>query len=618
MRLPLLYSKINKGDYVMSIDQSKIRNFSIIAHIDHGKSTLADCILQLTNAVTSREMKAQLLDNMDLERERGITIKLNAVQLKYKAEDGEEYLLHLIDTPGHVDFTYEVSRSLAACEGAVLVVDAAQGVEAQTLANVYLALDNNLEIIPVINKIDLPSADPQRVITEIEDVIGLPAVDAPLISAKTNLNIKEVLERVVRDIPAPSGSIDHPTQALIFDSLYDSYRGVIVLIRIVEGKIRVGDHIRFLATNAVYEVLEVGVNAPNEIKKDQLVTGEVGWISASIKSIHDVNVGDTITTLENESNISLTGYRKLKPMVFCGIYPIDNRRYDDLKDALEKMQLSDSALMFEPETSQALGFGFRCGFLGLLHMDVIEERLEREFNLDLIATAPSVIYQVYLTDATIVEIENPSNLPNMQLISKIEEPYVTVTLMSPTGFIGPIMELCQVKRGEYQNIVYIDDSRVNIIYEIPLSEIIYDFFDKLKSVTKGYASFDYELLGYKESKLVKMDILLNGEIVDALSSIVHKDFAYRRGKIICDKLKEIIPRQMFEVPVQAAINSKVIARTTIKALRKNVLAKCYGGDISRKKKLLEKQKEGKKRMKAVGSVEIPQEAFMAVLSVDEE
>jgi len=614
----LLYSKINKGDYVMSIDQSKIRNFSIIAHIDHGKSTLADCILQLTNAVTSREMKAQLLDNMDLERERGITIKLNAVQLKYKAEDGEEYLLHLIDTPGHVDFTYEVSRSLAACEGAVLVVDAAQGVEAQTLANVYLALDNNLEIIPVINKIDLPSADPQRVITEIEDVIGLPAVDAPLISAKTNLNIKEVLERVVRDIPAPSGSIDHPTQALIFDSLYDSYRGVIVLIRIVEGKIRVGDHIRFLATNAVYEVLEVGVNAPNEIKKDQLVTGEVGWISASIKSIHDVNVGDTITTLENESNISLTGYRKLKPMVFCGIYPIDNRRYDDLKDALEKMQLSDSALMFEPETSQALGFGFRCGFLGLLHMDVIEERLEREFNLDLIATAPSVIYQVYLTDATIVEIENPSNLPNMQLISKIEEPYVTVTLMSPTGFIGPIMELCQVKRGEYQNIVYIDDSRVNIIYEIPLSEIIYDFFDKLKSVTKGYASFDYELLGYKESKLVKMDILLNGEIVDALSSIVHKDFAYRRGKIICDKLKEIIPRQMFEVPVQAAINSKVIARTTIKALRKNVLAKCYGGDISRKKKLLEKQKEGKKRMKAVGSVEIPQEAFMAVLSVDEE
>ena len=602
----------------MSIDQSKIRNFSIIAHIDHGKSTLADCILQLTNAVTSREMKAQLLDNMDLERERGITIKLNAVQLKYKAEDGEEYLLHLIDTPGHVDFTYEVSRSLAACEGAVLVVDAAQGVEAQTLANVYLALDNNLEIIPVINKIDLPSADPQRVITEIEDVIGLPAVDAPLISAKMNLNIKEVLERVVRDIPAPSGSINHPTQALIFDSLYDSYRGVIVLIRIVEGKIRVGDHIRFLATNAVYEVLEVGVNAPNEIKKDQLVTGEVGWISASIKSIHDVNVGDTITTLENESNISLTGYRKLKPMVFCGIYPIDNRRYDDLKDALEKMQLSDSALMFEPETSQALGFGFRCGFLGLLHMDVIEERLEREFNLDLIATAPSVIYQVYLTDATIVEIENPSNLPNMQLISKIEEPYVTVTLMSPTGFIGPIMELCQVKRGEYQNIVYIDDSRVNIIYEIPLSEIIYDFFDKLKSVTKGYASFDYELLGYKESKLVKMDILLNGEIVDALSSIVHKDFAYRRGKIICDKLKEIIPRQMFEVPVQAAINSKVIARTTIKALRKNVLAKCYGGDISRKKKLLEKQKEGKKRMKAVGSVEIPQEAFMAVLSVDEE
>ena len=602
----------------MTIDQSKIRNFSIIAHIDHGKSTLADCILQLTGTVATREMRAQLLDNMELERERGITIKLNAVQLKYLADDGEEYLLHLIDTPGHVDFTYEVSRSLAACEGAVLVVDAAQGVEAQTLANVYLALDNDLEIIPVINKIDLPSADPQRVIKEIEDVIGLPAENAPLISAKSQLNIKAVLESVVKQIPAPSGSVDNPTQALIFDSFYDAYRGVIVLIRIVEGTINIGDKIKFMASDAVYEVVELGIHTPKEFRKDSLVTGEVGWLSASIKSINDIHVGDTITTLKNESKIALQGYRKLNPMVFCGIYPIDNRRYDDLKEALEKMKLSDSALVFEPETSQALGFGFRCGFLGLLHMDVIEERLEREFNLELIATAPSVIYQVYLTDKTMIEVDNPSKLPAVQLVSKIEEPYVKAVMMSPSEYIGSIMELCQAKRGEYLDIEYIDETRVNVIYEIPLSEIVYDFFDKLKSVTKGYASFDYELIGYRESNLTKMDIYLNAEIVDALSSIVHKDFAYRRGKVICEKLKKIIPRQMFEVPIQAALNGKIIARSTIKALRKNVLAKCYGGDISRKKKLLEKQKEGKKRMKSVGSVEIPQEAFMAVLSVDEE
>ncbi len=601
----------------MSIDQSKIRNFSIIAHIDHGKSTLADCILQLTGAVANRDMKAQLLDSMDLERERGITIKLNAVQLNYTAKDGQTYLLHLIDTPGHVDFTYEVSRSLAACEGAVLVVDAAQGVEAQTLANVYLALDNNLEIIPVINKIDLPSADPQRVITEIEDVIGLPASDAPLISAKTNLNIDSVLEAIVQNVPAPSGSVDHPTQALIFDSFYDAYRGVIVLIRIVEGKIRVGDKIKFMASNAVYEVLEVGVNTPAEVKKDELITGEVGWLSASIKSIKDIHVGDTITVIGNECENPLPGYRKLNPMVYCGLYPVDNARYNDLREALEKMQLSDSALVFEPETSQALGFGFRCGFLGLLHMDVIEERLEREFGLDLIATSPSVIYHAHLTDHKMIEIDNPAKLPEVQKIHYIEEPYVKAAIMTPNDYVGPIMELCQSKRGEYVDIQYIDDSRMNVIYLLPLAEIVYDFFDRLKSCSKGYASFDYELHGYKESKLVKMDILLNGEIVDALSSIVHKDFAYHRGKIICEKLKDIIPRQMFEVPIQAAIQGKVVARTNIKAMRKNVLAKCYGGDITRKKKLLEKQKEGKKRMKAVGSVEIPQEAFMAVLSVDE-
>ena len=600
------------------VDQSLIRNFSIIAHIDHGKSTLADRILQLTGTVADRDMKDQLLDDMELERERGITIKLNAVSLTYKAKDGKTYLLHLIDTPGHVDFSYEVSRSLAACEGAILVVDAAQGVEAQTLANVYLALDNNLEILPVINKIDLPSADPDRVAAEVEDLIGLPADDAPRISAKTGLNVEAVLEEIVNKVPAPSGDINAPTQALIFDSFYDAYRGVIILVCVKEGKIRVGDHIHFMASDADYEVVECGVHTPREVKKNELVTGEVGWIAASIKSISDVHVGDTVTTLENKASEPLPGYRRMNPMVYCGLYPIDNVKYKDLREALEKIALSDSSLVYEPETSQALGFGFRCGFLGLLHMDVIEERLEREFGLDLIATAPSVIYNVYLSDGSMIEIDNPALLPDPTTIIRIEEPYVRAAIMTPDEFIGPIMELCQNKRGEYVDIEYLDDTRRNVIYYIPLSEIVYDFFDKLKSCTRGYASFDYELHGYRTSNLTKMDILLNGEVVDALSSIVHKDFAYDRGRIICEKLKTIIPRQQFEIPVQAAIQGRVIARTNIKAIRKNVLAKCYGGDISRKKKLLEKQKEGKKRMKAVGSVEIPQEAFMAILSVDDE
>lgn len=602
----------------MQIDTSKIRNFSIIAHIDHGKSTLADRILELTGAVSSREMKAQLLDSMELERERGITIKLNAVQLTYHAKDGNTYLLHLIDTPGHVDFTYEVSRSLAACEGAVLVVDSVQGVEAQTLANVYLALDNNLEILPVINKIDLPSADPQRVIKEIEDVIGLPADHAPLISAKSGLHVEDVLEMIVNEVPAPKGLIHNPTQALIFDSYYDSYRGVVVFVRIKEGSIRVGDTIRFLASNATYEVTEVGVRTPKEIKKEELVAGEVGWVAASIKSIQDVHVGDTITVTRNPASEPLPGYRQLNPMVYCGLYPVDNAKYKDLREALEKMKLSDSSLVYEAETSQALGFGFRCGFLGLLHMDVIQERLEREFDLDLIATAPSVIYHCYLTDQSMVEIDNPALMPSPQVISRIEEPYVRASIMTPNEYIGSIMEICQNKRGEYVNIEYIDDNRRNIIYDIPLSEIVFDFFDKLKSSTKGYASFDYDIIGYRASKLMKMDILLNGDPVDALSTIVHKDFAYQRGSNICRKLKTLIPRQLFEVPIQASLQGKVIARTNIKAMRKNVLAKCYGGDITRKRKLLEKQKEGKKRMKAVGSVEIPQEAFMAILSVDDD
>ena len=601
----------------MSISQDKIRNFSIIAHIDHGKSTLADRILQITGAVADREMKAQLLDSMELERERGITIKLNAVQLTYKAKNNETYLLHLIDTPGHVDFTYEVSRSLAACEGAVLVVDAVQGVEAQTLANVYLALDNDLEILPVINKIDLPSANCEAAIQQIEDVIGLPADHAPLISAKTGLNVEEVLEKIVTEFPAPSGLVDHPTQALIFDSYYDSYRGVVIFVRVKEGKIEIGDTIKMISTGATFEVTELGVRTPKEVKKDVLVTGEVGWIAASIKSIQDIHVGDTVTTLAQESKEALPGYRTLHSMVFCGLYPIDNAKYKDLREALEKIQLSDSSLLFEPETSQALGFGFRCGFLGLLHMDVIQERLEREFDLQLIATAPSVIYHCYLTNGKKLRIDNPAMLPPTQEISYIEEPFVKATIMTPETYVGSIMELCQAKRGEYVDIQYIDDSRRCIIYTIPLSEIVYDFFDKLKSCSKGYASFDYEMIGYQTRPLQRMDILLNGEVVDALSSIVHKDFAYQRGKLICEKLKDIIPRQMFEVPVQASLQGKIIARTTIRAMRKNVLAKCYGGDITRKKKLLEKQKEGKKRMKAVGSVEIPQEAFMSILSVED-
>ena len=600
------------------MDQKFIRNFSIIAHIDHGKSTLADRILELTETVEQREMKEQLLDTMDLERERGITIKLNAVQLKYKASDGHDYIFHLIDTPGHVDFTYEVSRSLAACEGAVLVVDAAQGIEAQTLANVYLALDNDLEIIPVINKIDLPSAQPDVVKKEIEDVIGLDASESPLISAKNGLNIKDVLESVVKNVPAPTGDPNAPLQALVFDSVYDAYRGVIAFVRVKEGSIRVGDKIRFMASDAEYEVLECGVRTPKEVKKDVLECGEVGWLCGSIKSIKDVRVGDTITNAAKPAEEPLLGYREMNPMVYCGLYPIDSAKYNDLRDALEKLQLNDASLQFEAETSQALGFGFRCGFLGLLHMDVVQERIEREYHIDLIATAPSVVYHAYLTDGSMMNIENPSLLPDVQKIDHIEEPFVKASIMTPKEYVGAIMELCQRKRGNYSDMVYIDESRMNVIYELPLGEIVYDFFDKLKSCTKGYASFDYELIGYQTNKLAKMDILLNGEVVDALSSIVHRDFAYPRGRGICEKLKTLIPKQQFEIPIQAAINGKIVARADIKSLRKNVLAKCYGGDISRKKKLLEKQKEGKKRMKAVGSVEVPQEAFMAVLSMSDD
>lgn len=600
------------------MNQKHIRNFSIIAHIDHGKSTLADRILEITETVEQREMKEQLLDSMDLERERGITIKLNAVQLKYTAKDGEDYIFHLIDTPGHVDFTYEVSRSLAACEGAVLVVDAAQGIEAQTLANVYLALDNDLEIIPVINKIDLPSAQPDVVKKEIEDVIGLDASEAPLISAKNGLNIQDVLEAVVQHVPAPNGNPDAPLQALVFDSVYDAYRGVIAMVRIKEGSIRVGDTIRFMATGAEYEVLECGIRNPKEVKKDCLECGEVGWLCASIKSIKDVRVGDTITNALRPADEPLHGYREMNPMVYCGLYPIDSAKYNDLRDALEKLQLNDASLQFEAETSQALGFGFRCGFLGLLHMDVVQERIEREYHIDLIATAPSVVYHAYLTDGSMMHIENPSMLPEVQKIDRLEEPFVKASIMTPKEYVGAIMDLCQKKRGNYSDMQYIDESRMNLIYELPLGEIVYDFFDRLKSATKGYASFDYELIGYQPNKLSKMDILLNGEVVDALSCIVHRDFAYPRGRAICEKLKTLIPRQQFEIPIQAAINGKIIARSDIKSLRKNVLAKCYGGDISRKKKLLEKQKEGKKRMKAVGSVEVPQEAFMAVLSMDDE
>ncbi|WP_371836578.1 translation elongation factor 4 [Heyndrickxia coagulans] len=597
--------------------QRRIRNFSIIAHIDHGKSTLADRILEKTHALSKREMKDQLLDSMELERERGITIKLNAVRLNYKANDGEEYILHLIDTPGHVDFTYEVSRSLAACEGAVLVVDAAQGVEAQTLANVYLALDNNLEIIPVINKIDLPSADPERVQQEIEDVIGLDASEAVLASAKAGIGIEDILEQVVEKVPAPEGDPDAPLKALIFDSLYDPYRGVIAYIRVMEGSVKVGDKIKMMSTGKEFEVTALGVSTPKPLYIDELTVGDVGFLTASIKNVKDTRVGDTITGAENPAKEALPGYRRMNPMVYCGLYPVDSAKFNDLRDALEKLELNDSSLQYEPETSQALGFGFRCGFLGLLHMEIIQERLEREFNIDLITTAPSVIYKAKLTDGSEVTVDNPANLPEPQKIEYIEEPYVRASIMVPNDYVGAVMEIAQAKRGDFIDMQYLDDIRVNVIYEIPLSEIVYDFFDQLKSSTKGYASFDYELIGYKQSNLVKMDILLNGEKVDALSFIVHRDFAYERGKAIVERLKELIPRQQFEVPVQAAVGQKIIARSNIKALRKNVLSKCYGGDISRKRKLLEKQKEGKKRMKQVGSVEIPQEAFMAVLKMDD-
>lgn len=598
--------------------QEQIRNFSIIAHIDHGKSTLADRILEMTHTVTSREMQDQLLDSMDLERERGITIKLNAVELNYTAKNGETYIFHLIDTPGHVDFTYEVSRSLAACEGAVLVVDAAQGIEAQTLANVYLALDNDLEILPVINKIDLPAADPERVRQEIEDVIGIDASEAVLASAKSGIGIEDILEQIVEYVPAPSGDLDAPLKALIFDSIYDSYRGVVLNVRITDGMVKPGDKIKLMSNGKTFDVTEVGVFSPKAVARDFLMVGDVGYITASIKTVQDTRVGDTVTLADNPAAEALPGYRKMNPMVYCGLYPIDTSRYNDLREALEKLQLNDAALQFEPETSQALGFGFRCGFLGLLHMDVVQERLEREFNLELITTAPSVIYHVNKTDGTTATVVNPADFPEPVTIQDVEEPFVKAQIMVPNDFVGAVMELSQRKRGEFITMDYLDDYRVNVVYNIPLSEIVFDFFDKLKSSTKGYASLDYEMSGYQKSKLVKMDILLNGEKVDALSFIVHRDFAYERGKAIVEKLKKLIPRQQFEVPIQAAIGQKIVARSDIKALRKNVLAKCYGGDVSRKRKLLEKQKEGKKRMKQIGSVEVPQEAFMAVLKMDEE
>ncbi len=595
-----------------------IRNFSIIAHIDHGKSTLADRILELTGAIEKREMKDQILDSMDLERERGITIKLNSVSLNYHAKNGEDYLFNLIDTPGHVDFTYEVSRSLAACEGALLVVDATQGVEAQTLANVYLAIDNDLEIIPVINKVDLPSADFTRTALEIEQTIGLDCSTAIGVSAKTGLNVDQVLEEIVNKIPCPRGDENAPVQALIFDSFYDSYRGVVAQISVKQGTIKVGNHIVMMSNGYTYEVTELGIRKPTEEKVDKLYAGEVGYVAASIKEIGHVRPGDTITTKENPALEALPGYRKMNPMVSCGLYPCDSKKYGDLKDALEKLSLNDASLHFEPETSQALGFGFRCGFLGLLHMDVVQERLEREYNIDLILTAPSVIYHVFLTNGEMISLDNPSKMPEATLVDRIEEPFVLAKIMTPKDYVGPIMNLCQDKRGIYQDMEYIDETRMIITYLLPLAEIVYNFFDKLKSYSKGYASFDYEMHDYQASKLVKMDILLNGSPIDALSSIVFKDFAYQRGLVIVKKLKDIIPRQQFEVPVQAAIGGKVIARADIKAVRKDVLAKCYGGDISRKKKLLEKQKEGKKRMKSVGTVDVPQDAFMAILSYDDD
>lgn len=602
----------------MNARKEKIRNFSIIAHIDHGKSTLADRILEQTETVSKREMQAQLLDSMDLERERGITIKLNAIELNYKAKDGETYIFHLIDTPGHVDFTYEVSRSLAACEGAILVVDAAQGIEAQTLANVYLALDNDLEILPVINKIDLPAADPEMVRQEIEDVIGLDASEAILASAKAGIGIEEILEQIVEKVPAPQGQVDAPLKALIFDSVYDAYRGVILQIRVIDGSLKVGDRIQLMSNGKEFDVTEVGIFTPKAVSRDFLMAGDVGYVAASIKTVADTRVGDTVTLASNPATEALKGYKEMNPMVFAGIYPIESNKFNDLREALEKLQLNDASLRFEPETSQALGFGFRCGFLGLLHMDVIQERLEREFGIDLIMTAPSVVYHINTTDGETLEVANPSEFPDPTRIENIEEPFVKAQIMVPNDFVGPVMELAQRKRGIFLTMDYLDTNRVNIIYNIPLSEIVFDFFDKLKSSTKGYASFDYEISDYRPSNLVKMDILLNAEKVDALSFIVHKDFAFERGKVIVEKLKKLIPRQQFEVPIQATIGNKIVARSDIKALRKNVLAKCYGGDISRKRKLLEKQKAGKKRMKAIGSVEVPQEAFLSVLSMDEE
>ena len=599
-------------------DMSRIRNFCIIAHIDHGKSTLADRILEKTQAISLREMENQLLDNMDLERERGITIKARAVKVQYQAQDGNLYEFNLIDTPGHVDFNYEVSRSLAACEGALLVVDASQGIEAQTLANTYLAVEHNLEVVPVVNKVDLPSANPDMVCHEIEDIIGIPALDAPRISAKTGLNVEQVLERIVTDIPAPTGDPNAPLQALIFDSYYDSYKGVIVYIRVMHGTVRPGDDILMMATKAQFHVVEVGyMGATTLVRTDGLSAGEVGYITASIKSVKDTVVGDTVTLVDAPAKQPLDGYRQVNPMVFCGIYPADGAKYPDLRDALDKLQLNDASLTFEPETSKALGFGFRCGFLGLLHMEIIQERLEREFNLDLITTAPSVIYKLNMTDGSVMMIDNPTNYPDPADIESAEEPYVKASIFAPASYIGTIMELCQERRGTYKDTKYLDTDRVELHYELPLNEIVYDFFDALKSRTKGYASFDYEFAGYQQSKLVKLDIMISGEVVDALSFIVHADRAYARARKMAEKLKENIPRQMFEVPIQAAIGGKIIARETVKAFRKDVLAKCYGGDITRKKKLLEKQKEGKKRMRQLGSVEVPQEAFMAVLKLDE-
>ncbi|HDP4563529.1 elongation factor 4 [Staphylococcus aureus] len=598
--------------------RENIRNFSIIAHIDHGKSTLADRILENTKSVETRDMQDQLLDSMDLERERGITIKLNAVRLKYEAKDGNTYTFHLIDTPGHVDFTYEVSRSLAACEGAILVVDAAQGIEAQTLANVYLALDNELELLPVINKIDLPAAEPERVKQEIEDMIGLDQDDVVLASAKSNIGIEEILEKIVEVVPAPNGDPEAPLKALIFDSEYDPYRGVISSIRIVDGVVKAGDKIRMMATGKEFEVTEVGINTPKQLPVDELTVGDVGYIIASIKNVDDSRVGDTITLASRPASEPLQGYKKMNPMVYCGLFPIDNKNYNDLREALEKLQLNDASLEFEPESSQALGFGYRTGFLGMLHMEIIQERIEREFGIELIATAPSVIYQCILRDGSEVTVDNPAQMPDRDKIDKIFEPYVRATMMVPNDYVGAVMELCQRKRGQFINMDYLDDIRVNIVYELPLAEVVFDFFDQLKSNTKGYASFDYEFIENKESNLVKMDILLNGDKVDALSFIVHRDFAYERGKALVEKLKTLIPRQQFEVPVQAAIGQKIVARTNIKSMGKNVLAKCYGGDISRKRKLLEKQKAGKAKMKAVGNVEIPQDAFLAVLKMDDE